>query len=409
MRRRLFSYPRVWYIALLGFSSGLPLALTGTTLQAWFTSAGISLMAIGSLSLIGLPYVWKFLWAPFLDKIKLPFLDRRRGWIALMQLCLCVALFLLGSLNPSSHARWMYSLAVLVAFFSATQDIGIDAYRTDVLLPEERGLGAAAFIFAYRLAMWVSGGIALIMADYWGWHATYNAMICLLAGSVIVTYLAPPIPRAVLAPASFTAAIVEPFIDLLKRPSIWLILLFILLYKIGDALALSLMSMFLLRTLHFSLTEVGLAYKLVGLVATISGAFLGGVLLINMRLYNALLIFGLAQAFSNLLFMVLAYVGKNYLLMVAAIFIENFCSGMSAAAFMAYLTSLCNTQFSATQFAFLSALASQGRVLLGPLASIMVGAIGWVSFYGWTFVLCFPSLFLLMLLRKKVSLYAETA
>ena len=395
---------RISAVLLLGLSSGLPLALTGSTLQAWFTQSGVNLLAIGALSLLGMPYVWKFVWAPFLDRFVPPFLGRRRGWILFTQIALCIILLTLAQLNPVSQPGIIGILALIIAFTAASQDIAVDAYRTDVLRPDERGLGAAVFTLGFRLAMLVSGGLALIMADYWGWRHTYELMAALIALLTLATYFAPEVPNTLQPPKTLFAAVIEPFRDLLQRESIFLIVLFVLFYKIGDALSLALMSNFLLRELGFSLTEVGIAFKLFGLIATIFGAVLGGILLTRINLFHALLAFGLLQAFSNLLIVLLALVGKNYLLMVSTIFVESFCSGMGTAAFVAFLMSLCNTRYSATQYACLSALFSLGRVIAGPLAAVMVAKFGWVNFYWWAFLLSFPGLLFLIALRNRVSI-----
>ena len=301
----------------------------------------------------------------------------------------------------------MGSLALVIAFLSASQDIAIDAYKADILLPLERGLASASFIFAYRMAMLISGGLALIFADHVGWRITYEIMAGLIAVSTLATYFGPEASKSVQPPQTFAAAIVEPFTDLLKRDGIWMILVFVVLYKFGDALALSLMSNFLLHGLGFSLTDVGLAFKTFGLLATILGAFAGGLMLTRISLYWALMVFGLAQAFSNLMFMVLAYVGKSYLLLTSSIFIESFCSGMSTAALMTLLMALCHQRYTATQYALLSALSAIGRVFLGPLAAVMVSHLGWASFYFWSFILCFPGIILLSLLRGKVRFDAQ--
>lgn len=404
---RTYLNERLLTVLFISFSSGLPLALTSSTLQAWFTQENVNLMTIGALSLVGLPYVWKFLWAPLMDRFAPPWLGRRRGWISLMQLSLCISLFLLANMQPNVSAFSMGLLALLIAFLSASQDIAVDAYRADILHANERGLGAAFTIFAARIAMLIAGGLALIIADHFGWRFTYELMAILMGISICASYFGPEPSETILPPKTILSAVIEPFKDLLKRPDIGIILAFIVFYKIGDALALSLMSNFLLHGLGFTLTDVGVAYKTMGLFATILGAFAGGVFLARISLYQALLIFGLAQTFSNLLFMVLAYVGKNYLLMTSAIFIESFCSGMSTAALLAFLMSLCHQQYSATQYALLSALFSIGRVFLGPLAAYLVGHFGWINFYFWSFLACFPGIILLSLLRKRVIFNAE--
>ena len=399
--------PRILAVAFLGFSSGLPLALTSSTLQAWFTQAGIPLMTIGALTLVGLPYLFKFLWSPLMDGFVPPFWGRRRGWIAITQLLLCVGLFILSGLEPTAQAGAMGALAVMIAFFSASQDIAIDAYRTDIFSPDERATGIAWFIFAARIAGLISGALALVLADHLGWKFTYRLMSLVLAWFVVVTFFAPEIPGNIRPPKNLMASVIEPFRDLFRRESILLILLFIVLYKLGEALALSLMSTFLLRYLDFSLTEVGFASKIIGLVANVLGALAGAAYLSRAGLYRSLLHFGIASACANLLFLVLATVGKNYELMATTLFIENFCSGMSATALVVFLTSLCHQQYSATQFACLSALSAVGRVFLGPVAGVMVEHLGWASFYGWTFFVCFPGIIVLTLLRRKVTFNAE--
>jgi len=395
---------RILAVLFLGFSSGLPLSLTGSTLQAWFTESNVSLMAIGTLSLLGIPYLWKFAWAPLLDRYIPPILSRRRGWVFITQVLLCMMLFLMAELNPGSTPAWIGIIALTIAFLSATQDIGADAYRTDILRTDERGLGAAAFTFSYRMAMLVAGGLALIIADHWGWRFVYQMMAILMGFSALFTYFMPKEDSTATTTSSFVQIFKESFLDLWQRDNIILILLFILLYKIGDALALSLMSNFLLKGLGFSLTDIGIAYKVFGLIATILGAFLSGILLTRMNLFKALLYFGLAQAFSNLTFAILAMVGKNYIVMVSSIFIESFCSGMSTAAFMVFIMSLCNKRYTAGQYATLSALFSLGRVLAGPIASIIVENYGWINFYKFSFVLCFPGIFILIALRNQASM-----
>lgn len=398
---------RIITVLLLGFSSGLPLALTGSTLQAWYTKSGVNLLTIGALSLAGIPYVWKFLWAPIMDKLVPPWWGRRRGWISLTQLGLCIALFGLSNMNPGETPGLVGIMALCIAFLGASQDIAIDAYRADILRPEERGLGAAATTFGFRIAMLTSGALALILADHVGWRLAYEIMAVLMGISILATYWGPDLPHSNDAPSSFKEAIINPFREFKMREGIGVILLFVVLYKFGDALALSLITNFLLNGMGFTLTEIGIANKAVAISAAIAGAFVGGLCLVRMNLFSALFWFGLAQAFSNLMFMLLAYVGKNYGLMVASVFIENFCSGLSTAAFLAFLMSLCNKRYSATQFASLSALSTIGRVFLGPLAALMVTHLGWINFFFSSFLACFPGIILLSILRRKVSINEE--
>ncbi len=394
-------------VLLLGFSSGLPLALTGATLQAWFTQAGVDVLTIGVLSLIGFPYVFKVFWAPLLDRFIPPLWGRRRGWILITQLGLCITLFALAQMNPAMQPGLIGGLALAIAFLSASQDIAIDAYRTDILLPDERGLGTAAYIFSYRMAMLVSGALALVFADHFGWRITYEIMAVLMGLSIISTYFSPEISDALPAPKTLVDAVFKSILNLLTRDRVILIFLFVLLYKFGDAFALALMSNFLLKGVGFSLTTVGLTFKTFGLFATVLGGFTGGALLTRMSLFRALLLFGLLQAFSNLMFMFLAIAGKNYSILASSIFIEAFCSGMGTAAFVAFLMALCDHHYTATQFACLSGIAAIGRVFIGPLAGLMVLHFGWVSYFAWSFVFSFPGILLLFALRNKVRFNAE--
>jgi PAT family beta-lactamase induction signal transducer AmpG len=404
-----FFNPRLMAALLLGFSSGLPLALTGSTMQAWFTDANVNLAAIGALSLIGVPYTLKFLWSPFLDFYQLPKLGMRKGWIVATQLGVAAALFVLATMNPSTEVFAVSMVALVTAFFAATQDVAIDAYRTDILKDDERGLGAAYYVFSYRIAVLVSGAMAMVFADYYSWTLTYEMMAALMLVLAVVTLRAPKIHHAPASEPNVWTSMLVGFKDILSRKNITMLLLFVVLYKIGDALALSLMTNFLLHGLGFSKTEVGLAYKVVSFVATVLGALIGGAILTRKSVYYGLLVFGVAQAFSNLMFVALAMAGKNFALMALSIFIENFCSGLSTAAFMAFLMMMCNKKYTASQYALLSAIASLGRVALGPVAAAMVTSWGWTWFYIWSFLLSFPGILLLLLLKEKVMIYALPA
>jgi PAT family beta-lactamase induction signal transducer AmpG len=406
----IFVNRRLLAILCMGFSSGLPLMLTLSTLQAWFTQAGTSVITVGMLSLVGIPYLLKFLWAPFMDRFAPIKGGKRRGWILITQVGLCVALWVLAGLDPKLEPKMIGFVALIIAFFSASQDVSVDAYRADALLPEERGIGAAYYIFAYRMAILVSGALALVIADHTSWQTTYQIMAGLIALTVLGTLFAPNTHEAI-TPAhnNLWFTIRNSFQDLWRRDSIVLLLLFVVFYKLGDALASSLITTFLLRGLGFNLTEVGSVYKSASIVATIIGALIGGAAMVWLGMFRSLLIFGIAQAFSTLTFIVLAMIGKNIWCMAICVFIENFCSGMGTVAFMAFMMSLCHVEYTATQYACLSALASIGRVCLGPVAGVMVLHFGWVSFYAWSFAMSFPGLFLLGLLRTKVSFNAKVA
>lgn len=394
-------------IFLLGISSGLPLALTASTLQAWFTVSGINIVTIGFLTLVAQPYIYKFLWAPFMDRFTLPFLGRRRGWMLLTQSLLLLTIGGFAFLDPAKNPMTIGLLALVVAFLSASQDIVVDAYRTEILKKEERGLGAAWFVNGYRIAMLVSAGLALIIADQWGWSITYLFMGLLMTIGILATCLSPePDIHHILPPTNIKQAIIEPFRQFLSRDQVVLLLLLILTYKLGEALALSLNTTFFIRGLGFSLTTIGTFYKTVGIIASLLGLLLSGWLMKRLTLQQALLRFGMAQAISILSFAILAMLGKNFIALCGAIAIESFCSGMYTAAFLALLMSLCDQRYTATQFAFLSALAAVSRVLIGPIAAIMVEQVGWTHFYIWSFFISLLPLFLVLNI-KKTSLVSE--
>lgn len=400
---KLFTNPRMLSTLLLGFSSGLPLALCSGTLQAWFTVAGINIVAIGALTLVQYPYTFKWLWAPLLDRYVPPFLGRRRGWIMVMQIMLAIVMAIMAFLKPQTHAWWLGILAVVLAFFSSTQDIGIDAYRTDLLKPEERGLGSAMVTSGYRIAMVISGGLALVIAANVGWRVTYLLMAGLMIFGVLITCWSPELDKPVAPPKKLSSAVFEPFKEFLSRDAAIAILLFIILYKISDAMVLALGSTFLIRDVGFSLADVGAIYKMVGIGASVIGAFMGGILMVRLGLFRSLMIFGITQGISNLLYMSLAMTGKNYTLLVAAITCENFFSGMGTVAFVAFLMSLCDYRYTATQFALLSAFSAVGRIFVGPIAGVMVEHIGWVQFYFWSVMSAIPGLLLLWWMRIRLD------
>jgi MFS transporter, PAT family, beta-lactamase induction signal transducer AmpG len=400
----IFRSRRVAVVCLLGFSSGLPLALTSGTLQAWMTVSGVDLATIGIFTLVGIPYTWKFIWAPLMDRYVPPFLGRRRGWIAAMQLILGVCIAVMGSLNPVTMPWALAALALMVAFISASQDVVFDAYRADVLRPVERGIGAAVSVLGYRLAMLVSGALALILSDQIGWQNTYWLMAALMIAAIGATLFGPEPEIEVKPPRTLTDAVVEPLREFFARNGAWALLLLIVLYKLGDAFAGSLTTAFLIRGVDFTATEVGAINKGMGLAATLVGVVFGGVLMAKLGLFKSLLAFGILQAISNLTFMWLAAIGKDYGVMVLAVAFENLAGGMGTAAFVALLMAMCDKRFTASQFALLSALAAVGRVYVGPASGYMVEAIGWTTFFGFTFLAALPGLVLLYLMRRNIEL-----
>lgn len=398
---------RMAAMLLLGFASGLPLALSGGTLQAWLATTSVNISTIGLFSLVGLPYTLKFIWSPVMDRFVPPFLGRRRGWILVTQIILICLILTLSASSPDEAILLVGILALMLAFFSASQDIAIDAYRADVLHPEERGFGAGLSVTGYRIAMLVSGGLALVIADIMGWGATYALMAAFMLIGVAAGCFGPEPEIKAKPPISLQEAVVAPFTEFLARDrAVWLLIL-IVLYKLGDAFAGTLTTTFLLRGLDFSLTEVGVINKWMGLTATIVGGLGGGAMMMRWGLYNCLLWFGLLQAVTNLGFMLLAMAGKHYLGMVIVIGLENLAGGMGTAVFVGLLISLCNHRFSATQYALLSSLAAIGRVFIGPPSGYLVEAVGWVPFFFITFLVALPGIALLVYLKQTVLLYGQ--
>jgi PAT family beta-lactamase induction signal transducer AmpG len=400
----VFRSRKIFLLLLLGFSSGLPLALTGATLQAWLTVSGVDLTTIGMFALVGQPYTYKFLWAPLMDRFTIPLLGRRRGWLVVTQLGLLATIAWMGTLAPERSPWLLASLALAVAFLSASQDIVFDAYRTDVLGAEERGAGAAVSVLGYRIAMLVSGGLTLILADDWlGWTGTYWLMAALMLVGVVAAWAAEEPSAPPRAPHSLEQAVREPLAEFFGRDGAWILLAVIVLYKLGDAFAGSLSTAFLIRGPGFSLTEVGVVNKWLGVLATIAGALAGGALMARLKLYRSLLLFGVLQAVTNLGYMLLALAGKSYALMIVSVAAENLCGGMGTAAFVALLMAMCERRHSATQYALLSALAALGRVYVGPAAGAMAQRLGWPEFFFVTFLIALPGLAMLVWQRRRIE------
>lgn len=399
----VFHNRRIAVMLLLGFSSGLPLSLTGNTLQAWMAVTGVDFRTIGIFSLLGLPYTLKFLWAPLMDRFAPAWFGRRRGWILLSQFSLILGITAMAFSSPRNTPWLMGILAIVVAFSSASQDVVIDAYRTDVLPDKERGIGTAVFVAGYRVAMLVSGAIAFIIADRLGWQNTYLIMAALMILGIITTVAGKEPEVKVPPPQSLSDAVSGPLQDFFSRKKAISLLLLIVLYKLGDAYAGTLTTAFLIRGMNFSLIEVGTINKGLGMVSLIVGAVFGGAMMVRFGLYRSLIIFGILQAVSNLSFMALAMVGKSYAMMILAVAVENLTGGMGTAAFVSLLMALCNQRYSATQFALLSSLAALGRVFISPTSGYVVESVGWPVFFFITALAALPGLWMLRQLHSEIS------
>jgi MFS transporter, PAT family, beta-lactamase induction signal transducer AmpG len=394
---RIFGQPKMAVLLFLGFSSGLPLYLTSKTLQAWMTTAKVDLTTIGLFSLVALPYSFKFVWAPVMDRFIPPFLGRRRGWVLITQILLLLAIAAMSLHDPLQGLRMLAINAIAIAFFSASQDISLDAYRTDVLENREMGAGAAVFVLGYRIAMITSGALAFFLADRLSWPTTYLILSTLVLVGVVTTFLAPEPVLNDAAPKSIAEAVILPFAEFFQRTGIFralLVLLFIVVYKYSDSLAGSMTTPFLLQA-GFSETEVGAVFLGAGVIATIVGVLAGGAVIGKVGINRSLWIFVVVQGLSNLTYYVLSLAEKNHALMVTAVVTENFGLGLVTAAMTAFLMSMCNKRFTATQFALLSSLMAASRDILVAPGGKIAESLGWPSFFIVTVAMAIPPLVLL--------------
>jgi PAT family beta-lactamase induction signal transducer AmpG len=395
---------RMLIALLMGFASGLPLLLTSSVLQAWLKDGGINLTDIGLFALVGLPYTLKFLWAPLFDRYALPRLGRRRSWLITMQLALAAALAALSFAQPTpNHLLWISAASLIVAFFSASQDIVIDAYRRESLSDDELGLGSALYVNGYRIGMLLAGGGGLIIADHTSFAFMYQLMAACMAACVIVTIFAPEPPSVKGAPTTLRDAFILPLRDYIEREGAWLALAFILLYKIGDTMASAMTTPFYLE-LGYSKTEIGAVVKLFGFWATIAGGTIGGLIIMRIGMRRALWLFGLGQMLSTLGFVALAHLGHNTIALAAVIAIENFTGGLGTAAFVGFMGALTNRRFTATQYALLSSLMGVPRVLLSAPTGWLALSLGWPGFFTLCTLLAIPGL---MLIRAVTRLSDE--
>ena len=427
-RRSLVVYgnPRVWLVLLLGFASGLPLLLTFSTLSAWLATAGVRRAAIGAFALVGTPYAFKFVWSPLIDRLPPPLpLGRRRGWGISIQLALVAAILALGLQNPKHHLGIMGALALLVAFLSASQDIVIDAWRVEILPLDLQGPGAGMIQTGYRLAMLASGAGALVIAARAGWFAAYATMAALLAVGILVFLFGPEphvppedghlqqtvekVERWDVVGSWFSKAVIGPFADFMRRP-IWpVILIFIVGYKLGEAMA-GVMATPLYISLGFSLDEIAAVSKLVGFFATVAGALIGGLVTVRFGILRALVICGVLQSAGNLFYVLQAVGGHRIGYLALCVTAENLTGAMAGAALVGYLSSLCSPAFTATQYALLSSLASVGRTFVAASGGVLAERFGWVPFFLLTTVATIPALLLLVWIsRREVTASTQTS
>lgn len=392
---RLYFNRRSLALFLLGVASGLPLAISGDFLAAWLTERHIDFAHIGLIGLAGMPYALKVLWAPLVDRYAPPFLGRRRGWIALSQVGLIGAILLLSLTHPAHSLPMVALAATVVALLSATQDIVIDAWRTDTLPPEERGPGAAVAVAGFRLGMIASGAGALILVGRFGltWPQACRATAGMMSIGLLGVALAPE-PSVDARPRSLVEAVVEPLQELMLRPGGWMILLFALVFKLPEHIAGSMTLPFLLK-LGLPMQQVGAVREGMGVAVTIFGAIVGGAIVSRAGLLRSLWMFGALHSLSNLAFLLLSESGASYGGMVAVVGIENFCIGLTTAAFVAWIMGQCDPRHSAFQFALLSSMMALSRIACAPLSGWMANRLGWPMFFAVSATFGIPGLLLL--------------
>lgn len=394
---RIFTQRKMAAMLLLGFASGMPLFLVSRTLQAWMTRDGVDLTSIGLFSLVLLPYSLKFVWAPVIDRYIPPFLGRRRGWILIAQVGLILAIAAMSLHDPERALELLAVNAILIAFLSATQDIAFNAYQVDVLTDREMALGAAIGVLGYRVALILTGGAALVLADHMRWPTVYLIMAGIMAIGIIATLWAPEPELEGTPPLSMYEAIVLPFRDFFRRSGVvraFMVLLFIVLYKLADYLAGNMATPFLLQA-GYSETQIGVVQGGLGLGATIVGTIAGGIVVARIGINKSLWIFGALQLLTNFAYYVLAVSAPANGLLIGAIIIENFVLGMVTAVFVAFLMSMCSKEFSATQFALLTSLMTVSRDVVSAPAGAFAESLGWPAFFLFTIAAGLPGLLLL--------------
>ena len=393
----VFRSRRMAVLFVFGFASGLPLFLTGQTLQAWLTAEHASLDVIGAVNSFGLAYTLKFLWAPLLDRFTLPLLGRRRGWVVVFQVALMVTIAAMGMVDPIEQPALLGVLAISVAFLSASQDVVLDAYNADLLEPRERAAGTSIYVLGYRVAMLVTGTLALVMADHLPWRVIYGTMALLMSVGIVGTLFAEEPQRAQRAPTTLQSGLVQPFVAFVRKLG-WrrtvLVLGFAALYRFGDYFAQSLILPFLKDGIGFEYTEIAAVNKALAFVGTAIGGVCAGGLVARFGLRRMLVAFGALAAATNLFYVWLAFVGKSLPIFCAAVLCDNIATALGVAAFIAVLMSATTASVSATQFALLTSLSSVGQRLFGRYAAAVVHTVGWSGFFGTTVAMAIPGLVL---------------
>lgn len=399
-------------MAGLGFTAGMPLALTALTLRQWLSESGTSLQAIGFTASIGLSYTLKFLWAPLLDQVPPPVLGRRRGWLLTIQLALVLAVLVFAWSDPVSSGWRLVGAAVAISFLSASQDVVVDAWRIETFPGDDlRGVALATYIWGYRAALLVGGAGAIRLVNDLGWHGSLSVMAALIGLGIAATLMAQePTDVIVAGSRSFLGrlrhSVVEPLADFMHRPGALPILAFVMLFKLGEALAHT-MAVPFYNTLGFDRAAIAYATGVPGLVASLMGAAAGGWLIARIGNGRALILTGFVQMASMALYFALAVSGGDWRILVLKITVENVAEGMADAAFITYLSSLCARAFTATQYALLSSLSAVGLRTIGGLSGVLAAALGWIWFYALTIFAAVPAMLIMLWLLRRFPATAQ--
>jgi MFS transporter, PAT family, beta-lactamase induction signal transducer AmpG len=393
--------PKMLAILVLGAASGFPNQITESSLQAWLKDSGATNTTIGIMSYVSLPYLLKFLWAPLIDRYPLPLFGRRRGWMFVTQAALALTIGLFALQDPRIALAPITACAVAIVFFSATQDIAFDAWRTDVSGPSERGLAAAATNVGYRSSAWIASAVVLVVADHVGYRPAFLALAVVMLAFCVASALAPE-STELHPPRSLRESVVEPVKELLGTPSAAALIAVVLLFKVGDAFANKLFTPFMMDV-GFTKTEIGLIAKSLFTASALGGSVLGGVVMVRLGLTRSMLLFGVLQALTNLLYCVLAVAGKSYPIMVVAVVLEHVAGAMGGIALVALIMALCDKRYSAFQYAILSVLALLPRYSLGGPAGWIADHEGWYAYYVTSFALALPGLAIVWLMRRRID------
>lgn len=407
MSNQLSAWRAVWLalhsrrtaaVGLLSFSSGLPLGLIWFAIPTWLAREGVDIKIIGLFTLVQAPWSFKFLWSPLMDRYALPLggLGRKLGWTLVAQVALLALTLWLAGLATHPDAIWLVgSLAFAIAFAAASQDIAIDAYAVEILEPHEQGVAVGARHALYRAAMFVAGGLAITLAGFWSWPVMFAVIATMYLPMMLVTLFAPrPVIDKTQGPRSLREAVWEPFLGFLSKNRALELLAFVCLYKLADNLASSLLRPFLVQV-GFNDIDVGVATATIGLIATLSGTFLGGMLTTVIGLGHALWLFGALQILSNLGYVWITAAGVDRVIMYSAMGFESFTSGMGTGAFGVLLLRMTQKQFSATQYALFSSLFALPRIVAGPVTGVLVDAVGWLDFFLFTIAVGIPGMLML--------------